>query len=123
MATVNVTVNGHNYSIACNDGEEDHLKRLAAMVDGKLQELVHMVGQIGDQRLMLMAALMLADELVSQQGKSGEADQSLAEIKATNVELQNRVNACEGEAAEHIEAAAKRVEAILNVLTQNGSAA
>lgn len=62
MSEVSVTVNKRNYLIACDDGQEEHLMRLAAKVDGKVDELVASMGQIGDQRLLVMAALLLADE-------------------------------------------------------------
>jgi len=118
MAAVNVVVNGRNYSIACNDGEEERLKKLAAIVDDKLQELTRTVGQIGDQRLMLMAALLLADEFYSQQAKLDEIDKALSDFKTANGELQERVNESEGFAAEKLEAAAKRVENIIQTLAR-----
>ena len=62
MPLVNVMVNGRAYTIACDEGEEEHLKRARRHVDAKVRELLGSVGQVGDQRLMLMAALLLADE-------------------------------------------------------------
>lgn len=80
MPLVNVMVNSRAYTIACDDGEEDHLKRLAAYVDAKVRELMESVGQVGDTRLLLMAALLLADEcfdvrsqLEAHQKRVGEA--------------------------------------------------
>jgi cell division protein ZapA len=116
MAAVNVVVNGRNYSIACNDGEEDHLRSLAAIVDAKLQDLVRLVGQIGDGRLMLMAALLLADELIGQQEKLAEIDKATVEFKRANEELHQRVAESEGASAAVLEAAANRVDSILNQL-------
>jgi len=116
MAAVNVVVNGRNYSIACNDGEEDHLRALARVVDGKLTELVQMVGQIGDQRLLLMAALLLADEKDAQDARLAEVERSLVELKLAEEELRHQLSEAEGFAAERLEAAAKRVETILETL-------
>src|SRR5271156_3885091 len=62
MPLVNVMVNGRAYTIACDDGEEDHLRDLAATVDAKAREVLSSVGQVGDTRLLLMAALLMADE-------------------------------------------------------------
>ena len=62
MALVNVMVNSRAYTIACDDGEEEHLRELAGHVDAKVREVLETVGQVGDQRLMLMAALLVADE-------------------------------------------------------------
>jgi len=63
MAQVTVTVNDKNYVIACDSGQEDHLARLAQFVNRRVEELVANVGQVGDTRLLLMACLLIADEL------------------------------------------------------------
>ena len=62
MPLVNVMVNNRAYTIACDEGEEDHLKELAAHVDAKTREVLSSVGQVGDSRAILMAALLIADE-------------------------------------------------------------
>ena len=62
MALVNVVVNGRSYTVACDDGEEERLNDLAAIVDTKAREVFKSVGQVGDTRLLLMAALLMADE-------------------------------------------------------------
>ena len=63
MAKVSVTINGRKYEIACDDGQEAHLVRLSQYVDRRVDELVAAVGQIGDARLLVMASLLVADEL------------------------------------------------------------
>jgi cell division protein ZapA len=63
MAQVAVTINGRKYQIACDDGQEAHLTRLGDYVDKRIQELVAAVGQIGDAHLLVMASLLVADEL------------------------------------------------------------
>lgn len=63
MAQVAVTINNRSYRIACDDGQEEHLQHLAQFVDKKVAELVASVGQIGDTRLLVMASLLVADEL------------------------------------------------------------
>lgn len=67
MASVDVTINGHRYQIACDDGEEQRLARLAEFVDERVQDLVVAVGQVGDTRLLVMTSLMIADELYEAQ--------------------------------------------------------
>ena len=67
MASVDVSINGRNYQIACENGEEDHLCRLAEFVDERVQELVVAVGQAGDTRLLVMVSLLIADELYEAQ--------------------------------------------------------
>jgi cell division protein ZapA len=63
MANVTVTLNGRNYELTCNDGQEAHLKELAGDLDRRVQELVKTVGQAGESRLLLMVSLLIADEL------------------------------------------------------------
>ena len=63
MALVTVTINGRDYEIACDDGQEAHLSRLGTYVDKRIGELVAAVGQVGGARLLVMASLLLADEL------------------------------------------------------------
>ena len=71
MAQVDVSVNGQSYRIACEDGQEDRLVDLATMVDEKVLELVNQIGQVGSNRLLVMAALIIADELVDLKNEAG----------------------------------------------------
>lgn len=63
MAQIDVTINGRSYRIACDDGQEDHILKLAEYVDRRVAELVSAVGQAGEARLLVMASLLIADEL------------------------------------------------------------
>lgn len=63
MGQITVTVNQRPYVIACDDGQEAHLTRLARYVDERVNQLVAAVGQAGESRLLLMVSLLLADEL------------------------------------------------------------
>ena len=63
MARIDVTINGHNYRVACEDGQEDHLSQLAEYVDMRVGDLVGTIGQVGESRLLVMTCLVIADEL------------------------------------------------------------
>ncbi|WP_341899112.1 cell division protein ZapA [Ferrovibrio terrae] len=63
MSMVKVTVNNRLYEIGCDDGEEEQVRRLSQILDGRVRELAALVGQVGEARLMLMTALTLADDL------------------------------------------------------------
>lgn len=63
MAQISIRVGGRNYTISCRDGEEDHLLRLAALIDRKCKEATEALGVMPEPRLLLTAALLLADEL------------------------------------------------------------
>ena len=73
MAQVDVSVNGQSYRIACEDGQEDRLVDLAAMVDEKVIGLVNQIGEVGSNRLLVMAALIIADELVDLKNEVGSS--------------------------------------------------
>jgi cell division protein ZapA len=63
MPQVSLTIDGHKYRVACNDGEEARLESLAGLIDDKIGEMRKAFGEIGDQRLVIMAALTIADNL------------------------------------------------------------
>ena len=104
MAQVDVSVNGQSYRIACEDGQEDRLVDLATMVDEKVLDLVNQIGQVGSNRLLVMAALIIADELVDLKNEAG----SLQEQK-DNTNQQDTVLALQ-EITKKIENIADQVE-------------
>ncbi|MGY8985415.1 MAG: cell division protein ZapA [Sphingomonadales bacterium] len=63
MGQVSVNINNHNYTLACRDGEEDRLIELASFVNKKAENLTKNLGNVGENRLLLMSALLMADEL------------------------------------------------------------
>lgn len=87
MAQVDVSVNGQSYRIACEDGQEDRLVDLAAMVDEKVIELVNQIGQVGSNRLLVMAALIIADELVDLKNEVGSSRELEDNIKQEDMVL------------------------------------
>jgi len=62
MAEISIKVGGRHYQMACEDGQEDHLRSLAARIDNEAQSMMG-TGQISEARLLLMSALMVADQL------------------------------------------------------------
>jgi cell division protein ZapA len=104
MPLVNVMVNGRAYTIACDDGEEGHLKELAAHVDEKAREVLASVGQVGDARMLLMAALLIADEQHELSGKgAGDSDRHSLHLRAEQAE---------SAAADALESATKKIQDI-----------
>jgi cell division protein ZapA len=63
VARISVVVNGRSYAVTCDDGEEQHVLQLAAEVDRRVGQLVAGIGQVGQERLLLLASLLLTDEL------------------------------------------------------------
>ena len=73
MAQVTITINGRAYPVACNEGEEQRIVELGRYVDGKVKAFAKDLGQIGEARLLVLAALVLADELADAQSAGGAA--------------------------------------------------
>jgi cell division protein ZapA len=63
MGQVVVKVNGRDFPLSCPDGQEPRIRRLAQYVDAKVGEFTQTLGQVGEARLVLLAALVIADEL------------------------------------------------------------
>ena len=118
MPLVNVMLNGRAYTIACDDGEEDHLRELAATVDAKAREVLGSVGQVGDTRLLLMAALLMADEHHAAVNRSEASGKSVEDFTQLRQALESRVEEAEGRAADALELAASKVEEIAARLVQ-----
>jgi len=64
MGQISVPVNGRPFTLICDDGQETRIRRLAQYVDAKVSQFVANVGQVGDAKLLLLAALVITDELV-----------------------------------------------------------
>jgi cell division protein ZapA len=72
MGQVTVTLNGRSYRLRCGDGDEARLRSLAADVQSRIEALASEFGQVGDERLLVMAALLIADELWDARAQLGE---------------------------------------------------
>ena len=103
MAQINVEVNGRPYAVGCEDGQEPHLQELAKMFDQQVRQISQDMGQLGDTRLFLMGALLLADELY-------DAKARLAALQAEVGRLQSERSRVETRAVHALEAAAARIE-------------
>ncbi len=72
MAQVSLQINGYPYVIGCADGEEEHLRALAAGLDKRIEDIKTATGLTGEGRLLVMAALVLSDELHDLRERTGE---------------------------------------------------
>ncbi len=114
MAQVSVVINGRKYQVACDDGQEAHLARLASYVDKRVGELVAAVGQVGDARLLVMASLLVADELA-------DAYAELELLKSASEDPAARV-AAEKTLGFTMETLARRIETVAESLERSGHA-
>lgn len=105
MAQVSIEVNGRSYVVGCEDGQEANLRELAAVFDSQVRQVSAEVGQLGETRLFLMGALLMADELA-------DAKARLARASIEMGHLQARADHAEQRAAAALDAAAKRIEGL-----------
>ena len=63
MPEISISINGRNYPISCEEGEEEHIIRLGRYIDKRVKDLARNVGQIGEAHLLVMTSLVIADEL------------------------------------------------------------
>lgn len=84
MAEVSVKVNGNPYKLACAEGDEDRIERLADYVDKTCTALVDKLGQISENRLLLMAAVLITDEMFD---RIDNGDWSVPKTPADDSEL------------------------------------
>ena len=82
MAQVTVEVNGHPYVVGCEDGQERRLTELAATVDAQVRQVARDVGGLGETRLMLMGALVMADDIAELRGEVEALRAQIAETRA-----------------------------------------
>jgi cell division protein ZapA len=75
MANIEIEIASRRFTVACRDGEEEHLRSVAAMVDKRARDAASALGSLGESRLLLFTSLMLADELKElQQGSAVEPE-------------------------------------------------
>ena len=89
MAQVKLNVGGRAYDLACRDGEEPHLEMLAAMLDAKARDAGQLVGTTNETRQLLLAGLLLADELSDL--RAGAPDPGKAALARTLDQLAARI--------------------------------
>jgi len=112
MPQVVVTINTRSYAVACGDGEEEHLLRLAAQVDERVSGLARDVGQVGDARLLLMASLLMADDLEQAEAKAREAEAEVMGARQARADSEEKAQQIEAKSAAYVERLAQRVEAM-----------
>jgi len=83
MAQVTVTIDGRQYRMACDEGQEEHLIELASRFDRYVLHLKDSFGEIGDQRLTVMAGIMIMDELNELQKRMRGMESEVATLRKT----------------------------------------
>jgi cell division protein ZapA len=110
MGQVKVSINDRSYTVACGDGEEDHVRELAGYINKQVMGLAQEVGQVGDARLLLMAGLMVADELSAALQKTKMLEQEIENLSGSRASAVERTREAEDSVADVLDDAARRIE-------------
>ena len=116
MAQVQVNIDGKLYRMACDDGQEDHLRALADKLNGKVSEMKVAFGEIGDMRLTVMAAITIADELSEARQRMAHMESEIARLTAAREDVVTHLSSKEADAAKAITALAEKIERIAKAL-------
>ncbi len=117
MASINVTINGRQFRMACEDGQESHLTKLAADLDRRVEDLRKNFGEIGDTRLTVMAALTVSDELAEVNRRLRRLEAELAAMQDARIASADKDQAKEAAIAAALNGAAERIEGVAKRLT------
>ena len=118
MNHINVTINGRQYRMACEEGQEVRLLKLAESFESRIQDLRGKFGEIGDARLTVMAALTVCDELLDASSRIPSLEQELEELRGVRVAAADRARATQSAVANALNSAADRIEKTTQVLNR-----
>jgi cell division protein ZapA len=119
MQQVTVTINGSKYRMACEEGQENHLMELARNFDERISELRGKFGEIGDARLLVMAAMTIADELSESGRKLRALEDEIVASRKDRVLASGQAQASQAAIAGAFNAAAERIEGIARKLNRS----
>ena len=118
MPEVNVDINGRKYRMACEEGQESRLLRLAESLEARISGLRGKFGEIGDQRLTVMAALMVADELMDATQRIRGFEEEIAALRDVRVVAAERARATQTAVANALNSASERIEKMTQILNR-----
>ena len=119
MTHVNVTINGRNYRMACEEGQEGHLTTLAKDLEQRVDQLKKNFGAIGDMRLIVMAALTVGDELSEAAKRVRRLEEELTALQDVRVVASERQQATQAAVAAALNSASERIEHVTRSLNQS----
>jgi len=120
MAQVVVQVNDRPYTMQCSDGEERQLQELARLLDGEVTRIKQSVGQVGDIRVLLMAGLMVADQLAEARRRIEELQDQINGLRESRSTAVHYSRTIEEQAADRLNNAAKRLDSLALSFSEAG---
>jgi cell division protein ZapA len=118
MSHINVTINGRQYRMACEEGQEVRLLKLAENLEQRVESLRGKFGEIGDARLTVMAALTACDELVDAGARIRSLEEEVEQLRSARTAATDRARATQIAVSNALNAAAERIERTTQVLNR-----
>jgi cell division protein ZapA len=118
MSHINVTINGRQYRMACEEGQEARLMRLAESLESRIESLRGKFGEIGDARLIVMAALTVCDELFDAGQRIRGLEEELTTLRDVRAAAADRARLTQIAVANALNSAADRIEKTTQVLNR-----
>ncbi|PAY10655.1 MULTISPECIES: cell division protein ZapA [Bradyrhizobium] len=118
MSHINVTINGRQYRMACEEGQEVRLLKLAENLQQRVESLRGKFGEIGDARLTVMAALTACDELVDASARIRSLEEEIEQLRNARTAATDRARATQAAVSNALNAAAERIERTTQVLNR-----
>lgn len=119
MAQVTVTIGGKTYRMACDDGQEEHLFGLAHKLDSLIDDMRKIFGEIGDQRLTVMSAITVLDQLAETDRRLAGLEAEVKSLRENRDRLLERQGDVEQRLASKVALAASRIEALTLALAED----
>jgi cell division protein ZapA len=121
MPEVNVEIDGKKYRMACEEGQEEHLLTLAERFSRTVSGLKSSFGEIGDNRLVVMAGIAVLDELAEAEDRIAALQKDIASLTAAGRELTMEAEELEQKFARRLNEAARKIEAIAQAIDETGA--
>ena len=116
MPEVNVEINGRKYRMACEEGQQQHLIGLAERFNTHVEALKGAVGEIGDNRLTVMAGIAVVDELAEAERRIKALETEVLVLTRAGQEVAAEIEALEARFAAKLSDAAKAIEGVAGAL-------
>jgi len=115
---VNVEINGRKYRMACEEGQQQRLIGLAERLNTHVESLKGAVGEIGDNRLTVMAGIAVVDELAEAEKRIKALEEDVQVLTRAGQEVAAEIEMLEGRFATKLSDAAKALESVAGVLDE-----
>jgi cell division protein ZapA len=118
MSSVAITINGKQFRVACEPGQEQRVTMLAEDFDQRIAGMRSRFGEVGDARLTVMAAMMIGDELLDANAKIARLEAEVSSLQLARSSASDRASRTEAVVVSALDAAADRIERMALALSR-----